>query len=86
MGYMKVNGRKITNPVSRVLILAAAALILPFVAAAIASVVLINVGIALAEALIAAAVILVVGPVVAGLFRLSSRIEKSSRSKSKKER
>ena len=86
MGYMKVNGRKITNPVSRVLILSAAALILPFVAAAIVSAVLVNVGIALAAALIAAAVILVVGPVVGGLFWLSNRIEKSSRSKSKKER
>lgn len=86
MGYMKINGRKITNPVSRVLIMAAAALILALVAAAIVSAVLINFGIALAAALIAAAVILVTGPVVAGLFWLSSRIEKSSRSKSKKER
>ena len=86
MGYMKINGRKIANPVSRVLITAAAALILAFVAAAIVSAVLINVGIALAAGVVAAASILVVGPVVAGLFRLSNRIEKSSRSKSKKER
>ena len=86
MGYVKMNGRKIINPVSRVLVMAAAALILAFVAVAIVSAVLINVGIALAAALIAAAVILVVGPVVGGLFWLSNRIEKSSRSKSKKER
>ena len=79
MGYIEMNGRKITNPISRVLIITAFALIFSFVAAAIVSAVLINVGIALAAAVIVAAVILVVGPVVAGLFWLSNRIERRGR-------
>ena len=84
MGYIKINGQKITNPVSRVLIMAAFGLIFAFVAAAILSAVVIKIGIALAAALIAAPAILVVGPAVAGLFWLSNQIEKSSRSKSKR--
>ena len=86
MGFIKMGGRKITNPVSRVLILAAVALILALVSAAVVSAVVINVGIALAAGVVVAAAVLVIGPVVAGLFWLSNRIEKSFRSKSKKER
>ena len=85
MGY-KMNGRKITNPVSRVLIMAAAALILAFVAAATVSAVLINVGIALAAGVVAVAAILVVAPVVAGLIWISNRIDKAVRSNRKKGR
>ncbi len=44
MGYIKVGGRKINNPISRVLIITAFALIFSFVAAAIVSAVLIHVG------------------------------------------
>ena len=84
MGYIEVNGRKIKQPVSRVLIAIAAALIFSSVAAAVVSAVLIQVGIALAAGVVAAAVILVVGPVVAGLVWLSNRIEKASKSDRKK--
>ena len=86
MGFIKMGGRKITNPVSRVLILAAVALILALVAAAVVSAVVINVGIALAAGVVAAAVVLVVGPVVAGLFWLSNRIEKAFKPDRKKGR
>ncbi len=79
MGYIEMNGRKITNPISRVLVAAAFALIFAFGAAAVVSAVVIEIGIALTAAVIATAVILVVGPVVAGLFWLSNRIERRGR-------
>ena len=77
MGYIEVNGRKITNPVSRVLIAVAAALIFSFVAAAVVSAVLIQAGIALAAGVVAAAVILVVGPWLPGWsgFQIESKKE-----------
>ena len=86
MGYIRMGGWKITNPVSRVLIMAAAALILAFVAAATVSAVLINVGIALAAGVVAVAAILAVAPVVAGLIWISNRIDKAVRSNRKKGR
>ena len=72
MGYIKMNGRKITNPFSRALVLTAVALILTLVIGAV----LINIGIALAVAIIIAAVVLLAIPVVAGLIWLAKLIHK----------
>ena len=75
MGYIKIDGRKITNLVSRVLVVTAAALTLALAIGAV----LINIGIALAVAIIIAAVVLLATPVVAGLIWLAKLIHKRRR-------
>ena len=75
MGYIKIDGRKITNLVSRALIVTAAALILALVIGAV----LINIGIALAVAIIIAVVVLLAAPVVTGLIWLAKLIHKRGR-------
>ena len=75
MGHIKINGRKITNLLSRALIVTAVALILALVIGAV----LIKIGIALAAAIISVAVVLLFGPVVAGLIWLAKLIDKKGR-------
>ncbi len=75
MGHIKINGRKITNPLSRALVLTAVALIF----ALIAGVVLINIGIALAVTIIIAVVVLLAAPVVTGLIWFAKLIHKRGR-------
>ena len=75
MGHIKINGRKITNPLSRALVLTAVALIL----ALITGVVLINIGIALVVTIIIAVVLLLAAPVVTGLIWLAKLIHKRGR-------
>ena len=74
MGHIKINGRKITNPLSRALVLTAVALIF----ALITGVVLINIGIALAVTIIIAVVVLA-APVVTGLIWFAKLIHKRGR-------
>ena len=75
MGHIKINGRKITNPLSRALVLTAVALIF----ALITGVVLINIGIALAVTIIIAVVVLLAAPVVTGLIWFAKLIHKRGR-------